>query len=157
MRKAVSIIDSDACTGYAMSQAELFRRENISKAIGRKLVVTGELDTFVMGDRYRFVVLESYRDYVRRQRAGGLPRDPATKAAAITAYEASRGHAGARLAATARAGWGIKHRSGRQPRGKAAAEPAMQGSLSPQQKIRGRRQSSESKPPATLKDNVTIT
>jgi hypothetical protein len=154
MRRAVSIIDTDVYSGYAMSQAELFRRENISKAIGRKLVVTGELDTFVMGDRYRFVVLTSYRDYVARQRAGGLPRDPAAKAAAIAAYESSRGHSGARLAATARTGWGTKHRAGRQPRSKATAEPAVQQSLFPQP--RGRpRQSSESKPAATSKENVT--
>jgi hypothetical protein len=132
MRKTVSILDTDTYTGFAAPQAALFREQNIPRAVGNKIVKTGEVDSFIFGDRFRYITLESFRDYIRRCLAGGLPRDPAVKAAAVANYRASLSHGGARLAAQARAGWGPNHGKGRKRRTRPAGQVDPLESASPQ-------------------------
>lgn len=80
------------------------RRENIKPTLFNKLIRTGEIDSFVLGSRYRYVPLESWRAYLERCRRNES-RDPVEKAAAAAAYRESCKLHGVQAAARARAGW----------------------------------------------------
>jgi hypothetical protein len=116
--------------GYAIPQSELRRREHIGRNLLGRLVETGELDSFILGDRLRYIPLASWNDYLSRQLAGGIPRDPAVKAAAAEAYRLSLLRSrGSAATAKARANWGADHGSkGGSPhlakRGASAAQKA---------------------------------
>jgi hypothetical protein len=118
------------------------------------LFAAGEVVTVVSGG-YRLVLLLTWHDYLERQRLG-LELDPAERVVRIAAYKKSLGIArGAKAAARARAGRGRGMPDLPTPKPcKTASAPK---SLFPQQQLQGRSGSSESKPPAILKDSVTIT
>jgi hypothetical protein len=69
-------------------QGALCERERISHSLLTSLFRDGEVDSAVIGGRFRHVIEQSWRDYVERKRLG-LERDPAEKAAAAAAYRAS--------------------------------------------------------------------
>jgi hypothetical protein len=132
MRKKTLNVMDIATPGYAKAQRQLCADENIPFGVMQKLIRTGELDTFIMGDRYRYVVLSSWREYLERAQRGEQ-RDPAAKAAAVKAYRDScRRSAGAASAARARTGWGSDH--GKKPlareKGKRRTAPSRSKHLS---------------------------
>jgi hypothetical protein len=88
------------------------QREGITLTLLTGLFAAGEVDSVVVGDRFRHVVVASWRDYVRRKQLG-LERDPIEKKAAAEAYRASIKPASTAAALRALAG---KPKPGR-PRG----------------------------------------
>ena len=103
---------------YAVPQKALGREQHVGVTLMNRLVRTGEVDSFILGNRFRYIVMSSWFDYVARCQAGGVPRDPVAQQTAINAYRASTArHAGADAAAKARAGWGPDHgKESRKPR-----------------------------------------
>jgi hypothetical protein len=113
-----------------MPQKALGRAQHVGVTLMNKLVRSGELDSFIFGRRFRYIVMSSWFDYVARCQAGGVQRDPVAQQAAVNAYNESKSrHAGADAAAKARAGWGPdhgreKHKSRRDGRAMAATPKA---------------------------------
>jgi hypothetical protein len=135
-------------------QRKLMALEGLSVNMLIGLYRRGEVDTIVIGERLRRVVLRSYVEYLRRRQLG-IPRDEAERQTAIRNYRQSLLTKGAENAARARTG--ITPETRARGRRSAAALHEEPRRLAPQQQMQERRQSSESKPPATLKDSVTIT
>jgi hypothetical protein len=104
MHRSVSITKIGAYDGYALPIRELGRREHVKPTLFNKLIRNGEIDSFVLGSRYRYVPLESWRAYLERRRRNES-RDPVEKAAAAAAYRESCKLHGGQAAARARAGW----------------------------------------------------
>jgi hypothetical protein len=95
--------------GFSMPQAEFRRRENIGRNLLTSLFKNGEIDSIVVGERSRHVIMESYYAYLGRQMAG-TDRDPVEKQRAIEAYRISLERSkGARATALARSAWGPDH------------------------------------------------
>jgi hypothetical protein len=95
--------------GFSMPQSEFRRREHIGRNLLDHLFKTGEVDSVVIGQRIRHIILPSWSDYVAR-RLAGIERDPAEKARAIEAYRASVARSkGGKATALARSGWGKDH------------------------------------------------
>jgi hypothetical protein len=95
--------------GYSMPQVEFRRRENIGRNLLTSLFRKGEVESIVIGDKNRHVIMSSWRDYVARK-LSGTERDPAEKQRAIEAYQASVARSkGARATALARSNWGPDH------------------------------------------------
>jgi hypothetical protein len=143
-----------AAGGVTIPQRKLMELESMSVNMVVALYRAGEIDSVVVGDRLRRVIIASYLAYLRCRQLG-LARDEGERQASIESYRRSLSSRGAAAAARARAG--ISRGARARGRRKAAAVREEPRTLFPQQKIRGRRQSSESKPPTTLKDSVTIT
>jgi hypothetical protein len=103
-------------SGYSIPQKVLCRQVHVGTTLMNKLIRTGEVDSYVLGSRIRHIVLESWCEYVGRCKAGGIPRDPAAKAAAAAAYKiSSQRSSGGKTAALARSGWTGDGRPGRSP------------------------------------------
>jgi hypothetical protein len=81
--------------------------ENIGHNRMWRLLTSGELDSIVVGTRYRHIILESWIDFIERQKLG-VPRNAVQKAAAIASYRSSLAGVGGQAAARARRGtrWG---------------------------------------------------
>jgi hypothetical protein len=111
--------------GFAIPQAELRRREHLGRNLLQRLVETGELTSLIVGGRIRFITLESWNDYLARQLAGGIPRDPKLQADAREAYRLSLDGRGGRATKLARSGWTGDGKPGRAPNplSKSAARP----------------------------------
>jgi hypothetical protein len=62
--------------------------EGVSLSLLTHLFAQGEVDSVVIGGRFRHVVLASWADYVRRRQLG-LERDPAEREAAAARYRGS--------------------------------------------------------------------
>jgi hypothetical protein len=96
-------------SGYSMPQAEFRRRENLGRNLLDSLIKTGEVDTVVVGQRSRHVILESWHAYLAR-RLAGAERDPVDKQRAIASYRLSLERSkGAKATRLARSGWGPDH------------------------------------------------
>jgi hypothetical protein len=104
VHRSVSITEIGSYQGFALPIRELGRRENVKPTLLNKLVKVGDLDSFVLGSRYRYVPLESWRAYIERCRRNES-RDPVEKAAAARAYRESCKLRGGQAAARARSGW----------------------------------------------------
>jgi hypothetical protein len=87
----------------------LAEAENIGHNRLWRLVAGGELDSVLVGTRNRHIILESWIDFIERQKLG-VPRNAVQKAAAIASYRSSLAAAGGTAAARARRGtaWGRK-------------------------------------------------
>ena len=87
------------------------RRLAEAEAVGHnvmwRLAATGEIDTIIIGGRYRHVLAASWDAYLERQRLG-IERNPVERAAAAASYRQSLAGVGGRAAARARRGtkWG---------------------------------------------------
>jgi hypothetical protein len=82
--------------------------ENIGHNVMYRLAAMGEVDTVVIG-RCRYVVAQSWHDYVSRRHLG-VERNPVERAAAAASYRQSLAGIGGQAAARARRGtrWGRK-------------------------------------------------
>jgi hypothetical protein len=105
--------------------------QGISLSMLTHLFARGELDSITIG-RFRFVILASWDDYVRRRQLG-LERDPAEREAAAARYRGSvqpYSTAAARRALAGKPkpgrppGSGTRHRKPNHP-GRAAAQAAL--------------------------------
>jgi hypothetical protein len=152
MRGAIPL--ADTYSGFSMPQAVFRKVEHIGRNKLDGLFRTGEVDSVVIGERTRHVILGSWRAYVARQMAG-TERDPVEKARAIEAYRASvQRSQGARATALARSGWGPDHgkRGGSKhltSRGAAAARRASPPKVAPKARS-SKRQSIREENPTTV-------
>jgi hypothetical protein len=95
--------------GYSMPQATFLQYANIGRNLRDSLIRNGEIDTVVVGDRARHVIMESWHAHLAR-RLAGVERDPVDKQRAIESYKRSLERSkGARATALARSGWGPDH------------------------------------------------
>jgi hypothetical protein len=124
MRRSTS--SAGGYSGYSMPQAEFRRRENLGRNLLDSLIRNGEVDSVVVGQRARHIILESWYAHLAR-RLAGTERDPVEKQRAIESYQASLAKStGAKATKLARSNWGADHgRKGGSPhlanRGAAAA------------------------------------
>jgi hypothetical protein len=81
-------MDNGIPAAQTIPQQVFFKQERIGKGRGTKLFADGEVDTILVGERYRHVVLASWYAYVERQ-LRGEERDPAERAEAARRYRAS--------------------------------------------------------------------
>jgi hypothetical protein len=96
-------------SGYSLPQVEFRRRENIGRNLLDSLIRNGEIDTVVVGQRARRIVMESWYALLAR-RLTGAERDPVEKQRAIESYRLSLERSkGAKATKLARAGWGPDH------------------------------------------------
>jgi hypothetical protein len=70
------------------AQRPFCERHGISLSMLTRLFSEGEVDSVVIGGRFRHVILKSWYDYIERRRTG-RQRDPVEKKAAALAYRAS--------------------------------------------------------------------
>ena len=92
-------------SGYSLPQSELRRREGIGRNLLDRLLREGDVDSYVLGRRIRYVVVTSWLSYIARCQSG-TERDPVEKARAAEAYKLSVARSkGARATALARSGW----------------------------------------------------
>jgi hypothetical protein len=130
---------------FAMPQKALGREQHVGVTLMNKLVRTGEVDSFIFAERFRYIVMSSWHDYVARCQAGGVPRDPVAQQAAVDAYNQSKArHAGADAAAKARAGWKPNH-------GKEKPKPRRDGTARA-----ATAKAAATAQGATARDNVTV-
>jgi hypothetical protein len=113
-------------------QREFCKAEGISLSLLTALFAQGEVDSVVIGGRFRYVILASWAAYVRRRQLG-LDRDPAERAAAAARYRDSVQPYSTDAARRALAGKpkpgrppgsGTRHRKPRHPR-RASAQTAL--------------------------------
>jgi hypothetical protein len=130
-----------------VSQRRLMALEDLSINLLVALYRQGEIDSVIVGERLRRVVIASYLAYLRRRQLG-IARDEGERQAAIESYRRSLTTKGAENAARARTG--ITPETRARGRRKVAALHEEPRSLSPQP-----RTAAASKPPAIFKDSNT--
>jgi hypothetical protein len=84
----MSVPAPDFSKAVTAPQRAFCEAEGISLSLLTALLTQGEIDSVVVGNRFRFIVLASWADYVRRKQFG-LERDPAEREAAAARYRAS--------------------------------------------------------------------
>ena len=95
--------------GSSMPQTEFRRRENLGRNLLNSLFRNGEVDSVIIGDRARHVIMSSWFEYLAR-RLAGTERDPVEKQQAVENYRASVTRSkGAQATRLARSGWGPDH------------------------------------------------
>jgi hypothetical protein len=95
--------------GYSLPQSELRRREGIGRNLLDRLLREGQIDSYILGARIRYIIMESWYSYIARCQTG-TERDPVEKQRAVEAYRASVARSkGARATKLARSGWGPDH------------------------------------------------
>lgn len=140
-----------AYSGYALPQSELRRRESVGRNLMDRLVKTGEVDSYILGFRIRYIVMASWYAYIARCQTGA-GRDPVEKQRAAEAYRASVARSkGARATKLARSGWGPDHgkkgasrrlTSPAAPSTRSASPPAVEAPKTNPSKRRGSRKES---------------
>jgi hypothetical protein len=126
-------------------QRALCDAEGVSLSLLTGLFASGDVDSVIIGGRFRHVILASWVDYVRRRQLG-LERDPVEREAAAASYRNSvqpYSTAAARRALAGKPrpgrspGTGTKHRKP-VPSRRATAETVLPARRSsPQQPVRG--------------------
>jgi hypothetical protein len=71
--------------GYSLPFPRWREIERLSNTLAYTLLASGEVDSVVIGSR-RFVILETWRDYLARQQQQGVERDPQLKAEAARRF-----------------------------------------------------------------------
>jgi hypothetical protein len=111
-----------ASGAVTIPQRQFMKLEKIGINLLTGLYRTGEVDSVVVGERLRRVVIGSYFAYLRRRQLG-IARDEAERQAAIQSYKQSLTTRGAAAAARARSGIN----RGTRARGKRKAAPSHGG------------------------------
>jgi hypothetical protein len=95
--------------GYSMPQVAFRQYANIGRNLLNSLIKNGDVDTVVVGERARHVIVQSWHDHLQR-RLDGVERDPAERQRAIESYKRSLERSkGAKATKLARSGWGPDH------------------------------------------------
>ena|SRR5215472_147301 len=136
-------------------QVVFMRREGVGRNVLNKLFRTGELDSVVIGGRYRHVINASWHALLERRRLG-VERPEHERQAAIEAYQRSLLLQGSRIAAKARSGWTGGNRPA-DPRQASTAEVPPLSLLPRPEPSPGHRKSSLSKRVSTTKDTAAVT
>jgi hypothetical protein len=78
----------DLSNAVTAPQRQFCESEGVSLSLLTSLFASGEIDSVIIGGRFRHVILSSWNSYIRRKQLG-LERDPTEREAAAARYRSS--------------------------------------------------------------------